>query len=1272
MLATDAANIIRVPLKAKNMKLAATSNFPGKINDIRIEDVVTKNSRSSIDISGTKIFSNGLSLSGGQVSITRINGEPAKDILEPNFVYTDPGTDMHGNFKPQTIQTKRVMYNNLIIKNNLKVNEMGASKDERIDVSSPVLGTIVRTDQESDVFGQVTFSKPVSINNLISSDINEINPHFMLINGVDQTFPFSPAFDKLIVTNNFQATRLNGIQLVSDVARTDQNNLFFASVTFGDLAVKDKVDAVPGVKIDGVDVSTFPVPNQKYDGIVTITGSLFINQNDVDVNLMDFGGFTNQNMAKVHLRDLFIYKDTNQDLPNLQTIGSSTTCKIDGMYVRKTLDGLHLTTGVMHNDAGTETTTYGGIKTVSVFPNDNSPEVVSLFDVDLDTKATFNNREFITSGNEHFINKNEGKTFTGTMTFSNKLDISNDFKPSRHVLAPNYHSVTLNGINLRTFDSQIVKKTGTYTVNTPVTMSSFMHVGKKMVIKSGDGVVDGRNIKSYLDARVLLDENHPITVDLTASNFNFKMGLNIQPQVGDDAYFCGKNLQTYKNTLYKFTDSSLSGAKYVKGDISVKNDLFFPANVNPFNIDLGDLKANALSRTLDQTITVPYTIASVSSVKKMVVDKVDGVNLDELCLINANCEITCSQSQGPCLYFKRDLKGSGDIKFEKLENHGMAAVLNGLDENGNNYNLNLLTLTENDADFDWTNDKTDQSISVSYLYDNLVVRSDKDWLSRNTADTKEQVINGDTTLNGLISFNDVTLTSGIVNAGLNNQNGFTEFRFDEIVSDAARYDSANTFTSAATKTFTKEVKAKEADIKKLKDVVHYDDIHLSTYRNNMLEKDDENNPGSNDKSQTISGTWTLNNGIKVNDRLSVEGVIDGVEVEDLVLKNVKTKLANKEIPKITFEKDVTVKGNVETSGTRFSAGLKDFMDNRISLSEDATIRQKLIFNAGVTVTGVDTVINKINDIPAETWVKSGVDVNTPQLISGKKVFTSNDVTINGNLITDSISTSNHPNVDLSSKYADTLKINEDALIAGPNLQFEDKTYVTGERLSGDLPAAFHDVLSKLVTNVSDFVKNLYTFYNQNILNVIPKLDKEAQVANRLNLGNIGYLEEVKVPDYLKLDSLTGPTRKIVLTSALELDDNVYSISAKAISQCSWNSSCSCESTIVASPIDSVKSPPIDVEDRVFTFTLGSGTFTVQSTKESYNEFCSTAPDQGKLIVSGFIPDDDVMKLKFNKLSPLDIGTTFPFQDLAEKVPIGYVKDVVMWERNEKVYLAVAR
>ncbi|MBP94359.1 hypothetical protein CMK18_00225 [Candidatus Poribacteria bacterium] len=1311
MLAKDAANTIGIALKAKNMELDGTSNFPGKINDIRIENVVIKNSEAPIDISGIKTFSNGLILFGNDVSITTINGKRSEEILQPNFVYTDPGTDFNGKFKTQTIQTKQVWYNNLIIKDNLEVSTMGARREPKIDVSSSVLENIVRTDQVSVISGDVSFSKPASINNLVSSDVNGINPHHMLINGVDQNFPFNAHFDKLIINNNFKATKLNGIKLESDIARTDQDNAFSSSISFGDLAVKNKVDTAHLVEIDGVDVSEMEVPKQKYDGTVTVTGSLFINQNDVDVSKMEFFGFTNQDMSKEHLRDLFIYKDTIQDLPNLETIGASTTCKIDDMYVRKTLDGLHLTTDVMHNDAGAETTnakvhffggvnkvykdmligndkigsfdvadlyshiycpdsgitSYGGIKTVS---SSNGPEVISLFDVELVRKATFNSRDFITSGNKHYINKNEGNEFTGKMTFSNKLEVSQDFKPSSDVLANDYDSVKLNGINLKTFDSEIVKKSGTYTVITPVTMSSVMSDDKKMIIKSVEGVVDDRNIEDYLNARVLLDEDHPINVDLTANSFEFKKGLIIQPQADDEAFFCGKNLIEYKASLYKFTDSTLSGDKHVEGVITVGGNLAFPANVHPFNIDLVDLRANALSRTSDQKITVPYTIDSVSSVNKMVVDKVDGVDLDDLCLINAVCEITCSQAQGPCLYFKNNLKGSGDIKFENLEAYGMDNVLNGLDSNTNKYNLELLTLTGPTADLDWSNDKTDQSISVSYLYDNLVVHSNKDWLNRNNVAIKNQEITGDTTLNGRSSFDDVTLTSGIVNEDLVQQDGLTEFRFDEIVLDAARSASANTFTSAANKTFTKEVKAKEAEINKLKNVVHYDDIHLASYRNNMLEKDDEENPGSDGKSQTISGTWTLDNGIEINDRLNVEGAIDGVEVEDFVLKNVKTKLADKEIPKVTFKKDVTVKGNVETPGTTFSSVLKDFMDNRISLSDDATIRQKLIFTGGVTVTGVDTIINKLNDIPAETWVKSGVDVDTPQMISGKKVFTSSDIAINGNLITDSISTDDHVEVDLSSKYADTLKINEDAIIAGPNLQFVDKTYVTEERVSGDLPVAFHDVLSGLVTNVSEFVKRLYTFYDQNILNVIPKLDKEAKVANRLNLGNIGFIEEVKVPDYLKLDSITGP-RKIVLTSALELDDNVYSINAKAISGCSWDTSCSCESTIVASPMDSVKSPPVDVDDRVFTFTLDAGTFTVQSSMESYSQHCKTLPDPGKLIVSGFIPDDDVMKLKFNKLSPLDIGITFPFQDLGKDVSIGYVKDVVMWEKGQKVYLAVA-
>ena len=84
----------------------------------------------------------------------------------------------------------------------------------------------------------------------------------------------------------------------------------------------------------------------------------------------------------------------------------------------------------------------------------------------------------------------------------------------------------------------------------------------------------------------------------------------------------------------------------------------------------------------------------------------------------------------------------------------------------------------------------------------------------------------------------MNLNSGIVNADLSN-----EFKFDEILTDAAKKTSANTFTTDAVKTFTKEVKAKEANIEKLKDVINYDQIVLQDYRNNMLVLDDEENPG---------------------------------------------------------------------------------------------------------------------------------------------------------------------------------------------------------------------------------------------------------------------------------------------------------------------------------------------------------------------------------------------------------------------------------------------
>ena len=75
----------------------------------------------------------------------------------------------------------------------------------------------------------------------------------------------------------------------------------------------------------------------------------------------------------------------------------------------------------------------------------------------------------------------------------------------------------------------------------------------------------------------------------------------------------------YNSIVY---GSHHSGDKYVKGDITVKQNLVFPSDKNPFGVDLQDLQSKALSKTKDQTISVPYEINSVSSVDQMTVKKV--------------------------------------------------------------------------------------------------------------------------------------------------------------------------------------------------------------------------------------------------------------------------------------------------------------------------------------------------------------------------------------------------------------------------------------------------------------------------------------------------------------------------------------------------------------------------------------------------------------------------------------------------------------------------
>ena len=55
------------------------------------------------------------------------------------------------------------------------------------------------------------------------------------------------------------------------------------------------------------------------------------------------------------------------------------------------------------------------------------------------------------------------------------------------------------------------------------------------------------------------------------------------------------------------------------------------------------------------------------------------------------------------------------------------------------------------------------------------------------------------------------------------------------------------------------------------------------------------------------------------------------------------------------------------------------MNNRVKLDSSDTIPNNLKLTGSVSLkSGVDAIVTKLNDIPANTWVKSGIDVDTEQ------------------------------------------------------------------------------------------------------------------------------------------------------------------------------------------------------------------------------------------------------------------------------------------------------
>ena len=1053
---------------------------------------------------------------------------------------------------------------------------------------------------------------------------------------------------------------------------------FHIQVTFTTLGVSSAITMGSLNTVNGIDLShTSPI--QHYPGTITVTGgSLHIKQEDVKVDFMDFGTITDQSMLLQDFADEFIYTDTSQTLPDLVSVASTTVLDVADLSLRSTLDSLNLATDVMHTSSDVESSSSnvkftGGVTTFTdglTITNGGNvgpyslldlhkqaycghdhhdfkyrgqktiPKIVSSADVNVLTSLTANGRDFGNKTLFNVVKTSEANTFTGKMTFK-ELEITSDVSTTGSVVDTSDSSGTtlLNNNNLGTFDANIVRNIqltetdGGVTkpiitkINSDVTMSVAMDSGAHAVLLTPGGTLNRVNVKNYLDEKVLLDEKNTVTVKLNAPNLKFNQGIEMVPtEETKETYFNGQNLVTYADSLFKEGDNSLGGKKTITGTVKINGNLNFAADIHPFGIDLPSLKDTGFQKSVDQTISQAYEIGSITEINKVIVDKIDDIEMNDICFTDeTSCTLTCDDRLPTCVHFMKNLKASGGINFNKLESIKMDSILDNLDSNANSYNLDLLKITSASGGLDWDNDE--ESGSVSGLFKNMVVKSDKDWSSRDESATTVQTVAGDIDLYASVSINDLKVKSGLVNAGT-----IDEVAPVDISKDGALKAGGNRFTG--TKTFTKQVKATEATITKIVNLKEINDLDVEDFKDKAVYSESMDDPALI-MTQTITGAWTLSKGINVQGAMAVQGKIDEVAVDDFVRKHLAQ--FDKNIPKVTFSNGVTVMGDVDATGTDFKSTLDSFMSNRIQLSTTDTVKNKLRFSGAVEFKDangnlVDITVTSLNNIPADTWALTGSD--DLQNVGIKTVFNQDTVIVNGNLVSDDLH-----GTDLSDKYADALKINEDAVIAGPGVvTFAEVTVLKGQKLKGTLPPNLNNTLMPLMDDVSKFVGNLHNFYTANIVNVIPKLDQEIRIAKKLDLGVVSYLDEVTHPRYLAVDlddkkELTFNASQI---SSLELDENLYSINYRIDSPCSWKDTCLCQTSVLASPLDSATRA--ESQDRIFHFKTESGTFVLNSTAQSNSDDCIKTGDGNQLIISGVFDNPESVDVSMIVLTPTTIGS----------------------------------
>jgi hypothetical protein len=857
-------------------------------------------------------------------------------------------------------------------------------------------------------------------------------------------------------------------------------------------------------------------------------------------------------------------------------------------------------------------------------------DVVSYFDIEVDDNFKVGTG---TDSSNNIVYKDFGayksevahlrktNTFNSLVKFTKP--VSTDGTLSSNVAITGSTSAKLNGQNIKAFSDSVVKKSGDFTVTTPVTIVVLQGTGELSATSTFDGInlhdsYNNHLIKDKLDAQTVLTK-------LSAPEFQFTT-LNLNPASGDNSYFNSYNFVDYTATL--LTDNNVQGTKVLTGKLTVNGNIVMAGSDHFFGIDINTLYANTLFKSKEQTITVAVTANDITS-KNIETHQVNDNEFafwcfrDEVCKLNQDSIVKLS---GITAKFENGLNFRGNLNSKSVDDRITALSTRPVTSITSLSTANMVIFTN----------PVSNGNTLTHLLTNSVRYS-----------VRDQTITGSVTFNqpmhiiGNLNIDSKVITSTVPSDSVD---------FDDINTNAAFLNRANTFISGWT-VDSITVTGGSLNVEILVNTDTINTIDLQNYMDVILVRAFDSS-----YTQTMTGDLVLNGGLSVTNIADIKSVIDGVNVLDFVTKAGDPKKIflglpfTRLIPSVTLNAACSVSGDVvagttNTGGTvvTFEDELESFFDTVVyaknyvkpDLIDSPTqfLNKALTFSN--TVAFSTLTADLLNGINTDKIILRNSD--STQVINQDISLPQNKLPILGSLTTTTVN-----GISLTETEGDILlKDRAETISVRPSTSFtKDVTVST----NGITIEGFPTLIQDFIAILEDFSISLNAYYKTYVTEPLRPTVEEIYVAKRIGSVRAKYLDEIKYNAMWYDNSLDY---EILGIDTHQFTDDKYTVKMKlGKNDCNIGENCQCSETRIATQ-RGTETNTYDYASTVFTYISDEITLTAVSEFDGTNSGCPDTVNSAELIVEAVGLDVPSLKVTLNGTTAESLGTVYDQANLAD-------------------------